>query len=233
MQASRLLKISVCLSLAICFICALPAATAEENRNHWQVRVIPGAHHPDKSIANTKFDELYLLSEGFGILPPKDSSENDEWPCLPNVADANYADCSNVANGGVVTGLPAFSWSFDACNANSPTSTPCGQVFWFYEDDTNDNTDHLITSITVRQGTNVVLETGNIDHGPNPASVGSIVVISDDVAFGTMGETGKNNGYCAGSKKVCSDLLQGLATISVVSQVGPSRIMKTFNINLQ
>jgi hypothetical protein len=50
-MGSRLLKVAICISLAILFACASQAALAEEKTNHWQVRVIPGAHHSDRAIA--------------------------------------------------------------------------------------------------------------------------------------------------------------------------------------
>ena len=57
--------------------------------------------------------------------------------------------------------------------------------------------------------------------------------VPDDAAFGTLGETGKNNGYCAGSNKVCSDPLEGIATVTVTTKVGPAKISNKFNIILQ
>jgi len=133
----------------------------------------------------------------------------------------------------VVIGSPAYTWSLTSCDANAAGAPNCGQIFWFYEDDTGDNTDDLIVSIVVKQGLNYILDTGNFNFGPNPFAPGSVIVISDDVAFGTLGETGKNNGFCAGSKKVCADPLAGIASVTITTRVGPSRIMSHFNINLQ
>jgi hypothetical protein len=176
---------------------------------------------------------LFLLGSGFGALPPVDGGGNDEWPCFSGSSDPNAADCSQISAGGVVIGTPAYTWSLASCNGNTSASPNCGQLFWFYEDDTGDSTDNLIVSLTVKQGTNFILATGNIDLGPNSFPPGSIVVIYDDTAFGTMGETGKNNGFCAGSKKTCANPLKGIATVNFTTKVGASKISGRFNINLQ
>jgi hypothetical protein len=228
MKKSSLSQVVTCLSIVGFLICAQQAIA--QSRHHFTARVVSGASVHRNGVQ--KFDELFQLASGFGALPPVDGGGNDEWPCFPN-QNANGADCSQIATGGVVTGTPGYTFSYAACDANSASSTNCGQIYWFYEDDTNDNTDDLIVSITVKQGSNFVLATGNFDFGPNPFPPGSIVVISDDAAFGTLGETGKNNGYCAGSKKTCSDPFQGEATVVVTTKVGPSKISSRFAINLQ
>ena len=229
MSKCRWSQVLAALVVVVSFVCGQQALA--QSRHHLQARLAPGAHQTE--VAPAGYDELFQLSVGFGALPPTDANGYGEWPCFPNPANANYPDCSSIANGGVVIGTPAFTWSFAACDASSPSSTNCGQIFWFYEDDTGDNTDHLIVSIVVKQGSNFILDTGNQDLGPNPFPAGSIVVISDDAAFGTLGESGKDNGYCAGSKKVCSNPLQGIATITVTTKVGPSKISNKFNINLK
>ncbi|MGC2246960.1 MAG: hypothetical protein WA609_10200 [Terriglobales bacterium] len=226
---SRWFQVLACLALVAFLVCAQQAMA--QSRHHFTVRVVSGpASHQGNGVQ--RFNELFQLASGFGALPPVDDGGYDAWPCFPN-ANANGADCSQIAPGGVVIGTPAYTWSYTACDANTATSTNCGQIFWFYEDDTNDNTDDLILSITVKQGSNFILATGNVDFGPNTFSPGSIIVISDDAAFGTLGETGKNNGYCAGSKKTCSDPFAGEATVIVTTKVGPSKISSRFNINLQ
>lgn len=228
MFKSRLFPIVAAFAMVAFLVCGQPAIA--QSRHHFTARVVSGSSVHRNGVQ--KFDELFQLASGFGVLPPVDDGGNDAWPCFPN-QNANGADCSQIAAGGVVIGGPAFTWSYAACDANSASSTNCGQIFWFYEDDTGDNTDDLIVSISVKQGSNFILDTGNFDFGPNPFPAGSIVVISDDAAFGTLGETGKNNGYCAGSKKTCSDPFQGNATVVVTTKVGPSKISSRFGINLQ
>ncbi len=204
--------------------------------HHLSVHV---AQRPANAVARNaaRFNELFQLSEGFGTLPPLDSGGIDEWPCFGGGASA---DCSTIASGGVVIGTPFYTWSLSACDANTPSSTNCGQIFWFYEDDTNDTTDDLIVQIVAKQGSNTVLNTGAFNFGPNPfgGAPGSVIVISDDVAFGTLGQTGKGNGYCfdgqlTKQKYTCSDPVAGLVTITVTTKVGPSKIASHFDINLQ
>jgi hypothetical protein len=205
-------------------------ALAQSSRLH--LKVVPG-HQIGDRVPLAGFDDLFLLGSGFGALPPVDGGGNDEWPCFSGSSDPNAADCSQISAGGVVIGTPAYTWSLASCNGNTSASPNCGQLFWFYEDDTGDSTDNLIVSLTVKQGTNFILATGNIDLGPNSFPPGSIVVIYDDTAFGTLGETGKNNGFCAGSKKTCANPLKGIATVNFTTKVGASKISGRFNINLQ
>ncbi len=228
MTKSRMFQSLAFLTVVVFFVCGQPALA----QHHFKAQLVPGHQVSAKAQVLAKYDELFQLASGFGALPPVDGGGYDEWPCFPNM-NANGADCSQISPGGVVIGDPAYTWSYAACDANSDTSTNCGQIFWFYEDDTGDNTDDLIVSIVVKQGTNYILDTGNYNFGPNPFPAGSVIVISDDVAFGTLGQTGANNGYCNGSKKVCSNPLTGVATVSVTTKVGPSKIMGKFNINLQ
>lgn len=227
---SRLFQVFALMAIVAFFVCG-QQALAQESRHHLQARVVSGAEMRQvKNLA--KFDELFQLSSGFGALPPVDGGGNDEWPCFPN-QNANGADCSTIAAGGVVIGSPAYTWSLADCDANTASSPNCGQVFWFYEDDTGDMTDHLIVSIVVKQGTEYILDTGNFDFGPNPFPAGSVIVISDDVAFGTLGGTGKNNGFCDGSNKTCVNPVAGIATVTLTTKVGASKITTKFNINLQ
>ena len=231
MMKSRLFQVFASLSVLVFFVWG-QQALAQASRHNLQARAVPGTHQgPVKNVA--KFDELFQLASGFGVLPPVDGSGFDEWPCFPN-ANGNGADCSQIATGGVVIGTPGYTQSLANCDADSSTSTNCGQIFWFYEDDTNDNTDPLVVSIEVKQGLSVILATGKVTlAAPNPFPAGSVIVISDDVAFGTLGETGKGNGYCGGTKVVCVNPVAGIATVTLTTTVGASKITTHFNINLQ
>lgn len=140
-------------------------------------------------------------------------------------------DCSTISAGGVVIGTPAYTQSFTNCDDNTTTIVTCGQVFWFYEDDTGDNVDHLIVSIVAKQGAKFILDTGPFDFGPNPFAAGTVIVVSDDVAFGTIGNLiGPGNGYCAGSTVTCSNPVKGPATVTVTTTVGLSTIHSTFTM---
>ena len=171
---------------------------------------------------------LFQLSFGMGVLPPLDGGGADSWPCF-----GGAADCSTIAAGGVVIGTPIYTWPLTNCDGNTSSSPSCGQIFWFYEDDTGDNTSHLIVSLTAKQGANYVLDTGKFDFGPNPFPAGSVIIIYDDTAFGTLGATGKNNGFCAGSNKTCVDPVAGPVAISLTTQIGKQKISAKFSINLQ
>jgi len=232
MKKTCFLTILACLSITLSL--SGPQALAQEHSSHVRIQITPPKH----SLAGpniTGDGVLVPLAAGFAALPPQDGNGDDEWPCQPNNPDAdNDADCSGIAAGGLVIGTPAYTWSLADCDADTATSTNCGQVFWSYEDDTGDNTDDLVVSIVAKQGTAFLLDTGNINLGVNTAAVGSTVVLSQDAAFGTLGATGKNNGYCAGSKRVCSNPLPTAPiTITVTTEVGRYKLMKSFKIVLQ
>jgi len=230
MTKSRVFKIFAFVAMVVCCVCG--QAALAQNVHHLQARTISNAQQSDFDI--TKFDQLFQLVSGFGALPPVDGGGFDEWPCFPNPANPNYPDCQTIAAGGAVIGTPAYTWSYANCDASAPGAPNCGQIFWFYEDDTGDNTDPLVVSIVAKQGTKTVLDTGNITlANPNPFPAGSVIVISDDAAFGTLGQTGKGNGFCAGTKVTCSNPLKGSVTITVTTVVGASKISSKFSVNLQ
>jgi hypothetical protein len=188
---------------------------------------VPGPH---SSVTEAK--KLEQLSSGFGILPPVDGGGNDEWPCFPN-QNANGADCSAIATGGVVIGTPAYTQSLANCDNSGSTYAACGQVFWFYEDDTGNNTDDLVVSIVAKQGAKYVMDTGPFNFGANPFPAGSVVVISDDTSFGTVGQTGPGNGNCAGSTETCVNPVKGVVSVTVTTTVGTSTITSKFNLFLE
>jgi len=229
---TRIFQVAVLL-LIVAF-CFGQMALAEDN-HHFQARVAQertGAV-TDKTNPPPK-KNLYALISGMSIIPtPTDTASNDVWPCFPNTANANYADCSNIDEGGVVLGVPGYTLSFTNCDGDTSTSPPCGQIYWFYEDDTADNTDDLVVSITVKQGANYVLNTGNFDFGPNPFPAGSIIVISDDTNFGTLGAAGAGNGNCAGTLTTCVNPKPGVANVVVTTTVGTHHITQKFNVFLE
>lgn len=172
---------------------------------------------------------LYPLTAQFGLLPSKDENGQDEWPCF---GGGGNADCASISDGGVVVGVPNYTWSLASCDNNSGTATPCGQISFSYQDQTNDSTDHLLVTITVKQGDNFILAEGPVDMGPNPFA-GQVVVLSGDTAFGTLGQSGRGNGWCAGTKHTCVDPVQGVATGMVLVQLGQYRMRERFVIYLQ
>jgi hypothetical protein len=210
----------------------LAQETHAKSRLHIQAHVAGTVDQGIKSDAVVESKILRQLSSGFGILPPKDANGDDEWPCVPNSANANYPDCSSIAAGGVVIGVPGFTQSLTSCDDNTSTISYCGQILWFYEDDTGDSTDDLIITISAKQGANYIADVV-YNFGPNPYPAGSVVIISDDTAFGTLGETGPGNGFCYYSTETCVNPKAGAATITVTTTVGASSIKSAFTIFLK
>jgi len=127
---------------------------------------------------------------------------------------------------------PGYTQSLAACDDNTSTISNCGQIFWFYEDDTGDSTDDLIVTIAVKQGKNYIADVV-YDFGPNPFPAGSVVIISDDTAFGTLAESGPGNGFCYYSTETCVNPKAGAAVATVTTTVGTSTIKSTFSIFLK
>jgi len=229
MSKSRVFQLLAC--LAVVALVAGGQQALAQSPHHLQVQVVSGAHanlhHPGKSEKKV----LQQLSSGFGVLPPLDGNGADEWPC--SSVFANAADCADVAPGGVVIGFPAYSQSLSNCDASASGAPNCGQIFWFYEDDTGDNTDDLVVSVVVKQGRDYILDSGPVNFGPNPFSPGQVIVIYDDTAFGTLGQTGPGNGFCAGSTETCVNPVKGVASVTVTTTVGISTIHSSFNMFLE
>jgi hypothetical protein len=209
--------------IAVC-VFGQPALAQEVRSGNFTVHAVPG----QVGLGPLATPLLFELAQGFGVAAPPDGSGNPQWPCF-----GGGADCSAIAPGGVVIGTPAYTWSLTNCDQNNANVPPCGWIFWFYEDDTGDNTDHLIVSVTGKQTTKYVLNTGNIDFGPNPFAPGTVIVVSGNQGFGTMGQTGKNNGNCVGSGKTCVDPVAGPVLLTVTTAVGKNKITGKFTINLK
>jgi hypothetical protein len=233
-KKSRLFPVLASLSIVAFFVCG-QLALAQQNKSPFRVQIIPPNHALGVQPQANGDGQLWLQVAGFAALPPMDGTGDDEWPCQPNVG-ANGADCASIATSGLVIGSLAHTWSFADCDASLTTSTNCGQILWVYQDDIGSG--DVSVTLTAKQGTGYVLSTGTIDLGPDTAPVGSTVIFSYDTAFGTKGETGKGNGYCAGTKSTCVNPLSGVPiNIEVTTKVGTSlqffKLMKTFSIVLQ
>jgi hypothetical protein len=193
--------------------------------NDFKARVAPiqqsGPFHPTIPAG------LYPLNAQFGQLPTNYSTNGDQWPCY-----GGGADCSSINSNGVVLGIPVYAWSLSACNNSAPPATPCGQIYFFYQDLTGDTTDDLILTVEVKQGSNYIFAKGPVNLGPDPY-YDEDVVFSGDKAFGTQGQAGKGNGWCAGSNHTCVDPVAGVANGEAVIQVGPYEIKQKFTFNLQ
>jgi hypothetical protein len=228
MKKFPLLLVFASLAVVAFLVCG-QQALAQENPHHIQAQAMPSTGLP--MFAATEPKKLQQLSSGFGVLPALGTDGKDNWPCFGGGA---MPDCSSIAAGGAVIGTPAYTQSLTNCNDNTTTVVACGQVFWFYEDDTGDNVHHLFASIVVKQGAKYILDTGSVDLGVNTFAAGTIIVISDDTAFGTIGNhTGPGNGYCAGSTVTCVDPVAGPAVVTVTTTVGSSTIKATFSMFLK
>ena len=183
----------------------------------------PTAHSDTSPGIPSAGPGLYGIIADFGVLPPSDSGD---WPCY-----AGGSECSTIAAGGLVIGAPNFYWSLAACDAKSDKDTSaCGQLFWLYQDNTNDTTDDLVVSVEAMQGKNHILDL-SYDFGAN-SGAGTFYVWWD-VAFGTIGEkTGPGNGWCEG-ETTCSNPKAGLANVAITTSVGSYSVTQKFQINFQ
>jgi hypothetical protein len=231
----------------VAFLACGQQALAAENQHHWQIKVVPRVHS-DAIHANSVTAALYPGEAAFAgtAYPTVNSDGLDLWPCFGDTATPN-TDCPTIGNpsitfptGGVVLGAPSYTWSLEACNATSTSTPVCGQTETWYEDDSNDSTDDLTYEIEVTQGSKVIADSGVVDFGPNVyggLSPAANVIIYGDQNFGTMGETGKNNGNCTpdlnyptasdpagelfiiAANKTCVAPVAGVATLSATTSV--------------
>lgn len=201
---------------------------------------------------------LYAVTQAFTTSPYPNWTNNangvELWPCF-----GSQANCSSIGDPaipfyGIAIGDPYFTWSLADCDGTTNGTqnpytwdqgetwdafaingfyVPCGQMVNFYQDYSGDTTDDLLWRAQVTQAGNVILDTGTEDWGPNPFA-GSLVVFYQDVNFGTLGDTGPNNGNCVPESNypntippaptypiitagghTCVDPVSGPATISV------------------
>lgn len=263
MTKSRLIQILA--SLAIVALCVCGQALAQE-KPHFQLKLVPRVH-ADNTVRPevTPTVNLYALEAAFTQGYPTigaNSDGTDIWPCFGDTSSAN-PDCSTIGDpsitfpsGGAALGAPAYVWQLanpgangygcDAdTNGTSNTSyLPCGQTETFYEDDSNDTTDELLYSIEVVQGTTVLVDSGEVDFGPNPfggSTPPADVVIYGDQNFGTWpgAGSGKNTGNCTAdvnyplaspanpgalyivqANKTCANPVAGPATLTAITELG-------------
>jgi hypothetical protein len=156
---------------------------------------------------------------------------SDVWPCFGRVAaNADCPTVGNptvqLPRGAIVMGRPAFTWALQnndiigfglgngtGCDALTNGTVgqpfepgvlyrPCGQIFTSFEDDTGDSTDDLLQRIVVRQGTNIIYDSGIVDFGPaGPINYPVDVALFGDANFGFWpgALNGPNNGNCSGN----------------------------------
>ena len=223
--------------------------------------------HPDYTFTYPA-KGLYGVAQWFGGGPiasyatPTNGDGSEIWPCFGG-GTASNPDCPTVgspvqplAADGFVGGVPFYGWPLqftsgsDFCDQASTADAPCGQVETWYEDDSLDGTDDLLYLLTALQGTKYLSDSGTYDFGPNftGGGPGAVVVISGDQGFGTMGQTGVNNGNCAASfayplaapaypgvyevsaKKTCSAPTTGLVKFTALTELGTPAYTKVTTV---
>jgi hypothetical protein len=227
--------------------------------------------HSQAQLTSYPAPGLYAVTQAFAGSPYPNWTNNTDgvelWPCFGD--GGGNGDCSTIGNpaigfDGIAVGSPYFVWSVAGCDGTTNGTqvpyaqgetwnpfaingyyVPCGQINIFYQDFSNDNTDDLLWSAVVTQGGNVIADTGIQDWGPNPFE-GDLVVFFQDSNFGTLGDSGPNNGNCVpnynypgatiptsypfiiAAGKTCVDPTAGPATITVTTSLStPTWTCKT------
>jgi len=247
----------VCLVAMFAFLaCTQPAAA--QKRPRFKVKVMQNKAsevRPDASSLALTAD-LYALEQAFTATAasfPLNSDGSELWPCFgfsinldcPNIGDPSQT----FPDGGVAVGSPAYLWSLPACNQNSATVPPCGEIATWYEDDSGDTADdltYLVTVTQVQSGKTVyIADSGIVDFGPNFGGSGADILIYSDQGFGTLGDAaGPNNGDCETdlnypsktdpntslfviqANKTCVPPIEGVATITATTEVATPHYAK-------
>ncbi|MGA9642853.1 MAG: hypothetical protein WBQ72_15765 [Terriglobales bacterium] len=225
--------------------CAFGQLALAQN-HHYQIKVIPRANSNHAAGPSGITAGLYGLTAAFTATPVPygfNSDGSDLWPC----PGGGLTDCPTIGDptitfpaGGWALGNPSYQWSLSGCDGTTNGNVPCGQTETFYEDQSGDSTDDLTYLIEVTQGSKVIADSGIVDFGTNPyggLSPAADVIIYGDQNFGTLGQTGKNNGNCeanynypgegapptglfvVAANKTCSDPVAGAATLTATTSV--------------
>jgi len=211
MTKTRMFMIAALAVIVAFGVSGLQAQSAVGNAKLTAVTKVPTEGvSPDATIPGLIGGELAM-----GTLPPTDGSGNPYWPCFTGGSDA---DCSAIPAGGWVSGIPFITWSKSGC-----LNTTCAQLTWWFQDNTTDATDDLIITITAKQGSKTVLNSGALDFGPNPFPGGVLVVLTSYVGFGTE--------ECAVG--TCKNPASGDVTLETEVQVGSSKATTKQIITLQ
>jgi hypothetical protein len=218
---------------------------------------------------------LYGVTQAFAGSPYPNWLTNTDgvelWPCFGD--GGGNGNCPTIGNpvipfSGIAVGIPYFVWSLANCDGTTNGTQvpyvqdqgetwnpyaingyyiPCGQINTFYQDYAGDNTDDILWSAVVMQGTSVIADTGIQDWGVNPYGGGQLIVFYQDFNFGALGDMGPNNGNCVpnynyptsspgtltypvitAGGKTCVDPVAGPATILVTTALAtPTWTCKT------
>lgn len=196
-------------------VCAFAQLALAQSAPRSTLRRLPSNPQAAKAQPNDLPANLYGITQLFGFAATRFGLNSDGttiWPCPGTYTSSTAAnpDCPTIGDpsqpfplGGGVFAQPLYLWSLSECNATSTSTPPCGQIEYFYEDTTGDITDDLLVHWTAQQGSSYIYDTGLWDFGPdafgqNGSDYPFTAVVNNDQNFGTMGQTGKNNGNCIG-----------------------------------
>ena len=163
-------------------------------------------HVPAQVSPDTTAPTIFQLVTTLGTLAPIDGSGNDEWPCLTGDA-VKWPDCSSIPAGGLVIGLPTYTVSL--ANCLDPNVACIGGVE-VVEDDNPSTTKDFNWALRITQGDAVILDTGELNLGPNMPN--TIQFIGGNLYVGP--------GNCATG--TCVSPVAGKATATTWTWVGKS-----------
>jgi hypothetical protein len=225
MTRRYLLPLVAAVTVVALFVCASNSQAAEVP-HHWHIKAIPhnpnGGSRPTDGAGPPA--ALYGISQAFVETPlgqPGNTADAELWPCFggegtvqPDCAFIGSTGTSDTASlsGSVVVGTDAYVWYLNADSTNAPlqpfgcnastsadATNYCGQTNTWYEDWSGDTADELTYLLEATQNGSVVADSGTVDFGPNPygtlSPVGDVIIYGDQ-NFGTLGQTGENNGNC-------------------------------------
>ena len=181
----------------------------------FQAKVI--GHVPAQVSPDPAAPTIFQLVTTFGTLAPIDGSGNDEWPCLTGDA-VKWPDCSSIPAGGLVIGLPTYTVSL--ANCLDPNVACIGGVE-VVEDDNPSTTKDFNWALRITQGDAVILDTGELNFGPNMPN--TIQFIGGNLYVGP--------GNCATG--TCVSPVAGKATATTWTWVGKSVVVGHATINFQ
>jgi hypothetical protein len=227
MKMHRQVSILSSLALAATGLCSRAIASPETHHRLMLPAALTdadsAARHPVTSPPAQLIGLQANLTQAYPTIAAN-ADGNDVWPCFGR---SNNPDCAFIGNppvpfprGGIAMGRPAYSWALQngniigfgigngiGCDALTNGTVglgvlykPCGQIFTSFEDDTADSTDDLLQRVVVRQGKNIIYDSGIVDFGPaGPIKYPVDVVLWGDANFGFWpgAEDGPNNGNCS------------------------------------
>ena len=202
------MKMIVLVALAVTLSFAGQALAGQPGVLQVKATALPAQHgniSPDVSTA------LVAGIVELGDPAPPDVSNNPTWPCFTGGSDP---DCSSIAAGGLVVGIPFSDWSAASCNVTSDTMA-CGQFITTLTDNTANG--KATVTITIKQGASVVFNTGKLKAGS--ISAGFLYTLYLYLGTGPNG--------CTPYGTTCVDATAGPATLSVTTAVGKKKATGT------